>query len=58
MGEKWPKNFARNARLPRNIQGFLHAVNVRYGTNGFTSLPKEGVLRIFRPEKSDGFGWG
>jgi hypothetical protein len=26
------------------------------GTDGFTSLPKEGALRIFSPEKSDGFG--
>ena len=34
----------------------LHAVNPRHGTNGFTSLPKEGVLRFFHPEKSDGFG--
>ena len=25
----------------------LHAVNLRHGTNGFTSPPKEGVLRIF-----------
>ena len=25
----------------------LHAVKLRHGTNGFTSLPKEGVLRIF-----------
>jgi hypothetical protein len=25
-------------------------------TDGFTSPPKEGVLRIFCPEKSDGFG--
>jgi hypothetical protein len=29
----------------------------RHGTDGFTSPPKEGVLRIFSPEKSDGFGW-
>ena len=29
----------------------LHAVNLRRGTNGFTSLPKEGVLRIFSPWK-------
>ena len=29
----------------------LHAVNLRHGTNGFTSLPKEGVLRIFSPWK-------
>jgi hypothetical protein len=29
----------------------LHAVNQRHGTHGFTSLPKEGVLRIFSPWK-------
>jgi len=28
-----------------------HAVNLRHGTNGFTSPPKEGVLRIFSPLK-------
>ena len=28
-----------------------HAVNLLHGTNGFTSLPKEGVLRIFSPWK-------
>jgi hypothetical protein len=28
----------------------------RHGTDDFTSSPKEGVLRIFSPEKSDGFG--
>ena len=27
----------------------LHAVNLRHGTDGFTSPPKEGVLRIFSP---------
>jgi hypothetical protein len=26
------------------------------GQDGFTSPPKEGVLSIFRPEKSAGFG--
>jgi hypothetical protein len=26
------------------------------GQDGFTSLPKEGMLWIFSPEKSDGFG--
>jgi hypothetical protein len=30
----------------------LHAVNLRHGTDGFTSPPKEGVLRIFWPEKN------
>ena len=33
------------------LRGLLHAVNLRHGTNGFTSLPKEGVLRIFSPWK-------
>ena len=39
------------------FRNLLRVVNLRRGTNGFTSLPKEGVRRIFfRPEKSDGFG--
>ena len=39
------------------FRDLLHAVNLRHGTDGFTSPPKEGVLRIFfRPENSDGFG--
>ena len=29
------------------FRDLLHAVNLRHGTNGFTSLPKAGVLRIF-----------
>ena len=29
----------------------LHAVNLRHGTDGFTSPAKEGVLRIFSPWK-------
>jgi hypothetical protein len=33
----------------------LNAANLRHGTDGFTSPPKEGMLRIFSPEKSDGF---
>ena len=37
----------------------LHAVNLRHGTDGFTSPPKEGVLRIFfalkKPTSSVGF---
>jgi hypothetical protein len=30
----------------------LHAVNLQYGTDGFTSPPKEGVLWILSPLKS------
>jgi hypothetical protein len=29
----------------------LHATNLRHGTDGFTSPPKVGVLRIFSPLK-------
>ena len=42
------------------FRDLLHAVNLRHGTNGFTSLPKEDVLRIFfalkkNPTASAGF---
>ena len=41
------------------FRDLLHAVNLRHATNGFTSLPKEGVLRIFfalkNPTASAGF---
>ena len=33
------------------FRDLLHAVNLRNWANGFTSLPKEGVLRIFSPWK-------
>ena len=43
-------NFDRKLRLPRiHFRVLLHAVNMRHGRNGFSSLPKEGVLRIFSP---------
>ena len=58
MGEKWPMNFC--LKMPDfhvTFMDVLHPVNLRHGTDGFTSPPKEGVLRIvFRPEKSNGFG--
>ena len=57
--ELWARNgreFCGNWRLPRHFWVLLHAVNLRYETNGFTSPPKEGALRLFSPEKSDGFG--
>ena len=57
--ELWARNFrefCRKWRLPRHFWILLHAVNLRHGTDGFTSPPKKGVLRIFSPEKSDGFG--
>jgi hypothetical protein len=57
--ELWARNgweFCWKWRLPCHFWVLLHAVNVRHGTGGFTSSLKEGVLRIFSPEKSDGFG--
>ena len=33
------------------FRDLLHAVKLRHGTDGFTSPPKEGVLRIFSPWK-------
>ena len=36
-------------RLPHKIRDLLHAANLRHGTDGFTSPPKEGVLMIFSP---------
>ena len=34
-------------RLPLKCRALLHAANLRHGTDDFTSLSKEGVLRIF-----------
>ena len=39
----------RKFRLPRKFRDLLHAANLRHGTDGFTSPPKEGVLRISSP---------
>ena len=41
------------------FRDLLHAANLRHGTDGFTSPPKEGMLRIFfalkNPTASAGF---
>ena len=46
-------------RLPLTFRDLLHAATLRHGTDGFTSPPKEGVLRIFfrpnNPTASAGF---
>jgi hypothetical protein len=43
--------FCLNADFHSTFRDLLHATNLRHGTHGFTSLPKEGVLRIFPPLK-------
>ena len=48
--ELWARNvreFYLNADLHVTFSDILHAVKLRHGTDGFTSPPKEGVLRIF-----------
>jgi len=48
--ELWTRNgreFCREWRLPRHFWILLHALNLRHGTDGFTSPPKKGALRIF-----------
>jgi hypothetical protein len=53
LGEKrpviWPK--VASSTLLRDL---LHAANLRHGTDGFTSPPKEVVLRIFFALKNPG----
>jgi hypothetical protein len=56
MGEKWPVKCIQTIRIPRNFCVLLHAAKLRHGTDGFTFPSNEGMLRIFTPEKSDGFG--
>ena len=45
------RQISSRIRLPRNSRDLLHAASLRHGTDGFTSPPKEGVLRIFSPLK-------
>jgi len=49
VGEKCPVNFAQNAGFHVTFRDLLHAVKLQHGTDGFTSPPKEGALRIFSP---------
>jgi hypothetical protein len=49
-------NFVRQSDFHVNHRVLLYAANLRHGTDGFTSPPKEGMLWIFLPEKFDGFG--
>ena len=56
MGEKYPVIFAEMA-TSTPFRDLLHDANLRHGTDGFTSPPKEGALRIFfAPKNPDGFG--
>jgi hypothetical protein len=54
-GEKWPRTLPKVA-TSTSLSCSFTCRKARHGTDGFTSPPNEGVLRIFSPEKSDGFG--
>jgi hypothetical protein len=56
MGERWPRILPKVAPST-SLLGSFTCRKARHGTDGFTSPPKEGVLRIFSPEKSDGFDY-
>jgi hypothetical protein len=49
------ENFAESGDFHVTF-GSFRCRKARHGTDGFTSPPKEGVLRIFSSEKFDGFG--
>jgi hypothetical protein len=55
MGEKGPRILPKVV-TSTSPSGSFTCRKARHGKDGFTSPPKEGVLRIFSPEKSDGFG--
>ena len=50
-GREMFRQISSRIRLPHNSRDLLHVANLRHGTDGFTSPPKEGVLRIFSPLK-------
>jgi hypothetical protein len=59
VDKKCCDKFRLRIRLPHNSRDLLDAANLRHGAGGFTSPPKEGVLRIFfvlkNPKASTGF---
>ena len=50
-GREMFRQISSRIRLTRNSKDLLHAADLRHETDGFTSPPKEGVLRIFSPLK-------
>jgi hypothetical protein len=48
---KYSRKFCLNAEFHVTFRDLSHAANLRHGTAGFTSPPKESVLGIFSPWK-------
>jgi hypothetical protein len=55
MGENKDRKFRISADFHGTLRDLLHAANLRHRTQGFTYLPKKGVLRIFPSTASAGF---
>jgi hypothetical protein len=47
MGKNHGRYFCLNVDFHVKFRDLFHAANLRRGTGGFTSPPKEGMLRIF-----------
>jgi hypothetical protein len=57
MGKKCVIKFSHTIATFMVIVGFFYIPQSCNGADGFASPPKKGMMRIFSPEKSDGFGW-
>jgi hypothetical protein len=57
LGEKWSVDLACDPDFHVNRKDLLDAANMQHETDGLTIPPKEGILWIFSPDKSDGVGW-
>jgi hypothetical protein len=56
MGEKWPIQFClQHATSTVSVGKFYMPQIYDMGQTALLLQPKEGMLRIFSPEKSDGF---
>jgi hypothetical protein len=51
VGENGVWSFCRNDAFSMSFRDLLRATNLRHGTDGFTSPPEEGMLRISLLEK-------
>jgi hypothetical protein len=54
-GREMAERILPKVAISTSLFGSFTYRKARHGTDGFTSPPKKGVLRIFSPEKSDGF---
>ena len=56
-GREMSGKFCLNSDFHVTFRDLLHALDLRHGTDGFTSSPKEGVLRIFSSKNPTASAW-